>query len=171
MGRSLSTKLLGFFPVSGVACYLIFLTWRVGIWAIIKGWLDPKLAVRVSFTRTIDDLEEFIPRKAIPKDLDGDEAWKYEYVPPSSDENQRMKDTATRNALIAKRKEITENLGLATLTWASGRSRGDLFLTDMIRERRAELIIQLSQNYWDLDPYIRARSLYDRLGVIHRWSY
>ena len=117
------------------------------------------------------DLEEFILRRKIPKELEGDDNWEYTYVKPSSDENQKMKDTVTQNALIAERAEITENLDLATLTWASDRTSGDLFLTDMIRERRAELMEQLSQNYWDLDPYIRASSLYDRLGVIQRRSY
>ncbi len=32
--------------------------------------------------------------------------------------------------------------------------------------RRDEVIKSLSANYWKLDPYVRARSLLDRTGVI-----
>ena len=121
---------------------------------------------RVHFTRTADDLEKFIPRSAIPKDLEGDEDWRYEYIEPSTGENQSMADMTMRRALVAEREDIMENLELATLTWASERSNDDLFLTDMIRERRLELVQQLSRNYWALDPYIRARTIYDRLHLI-----
>ena len=33
-------------------------------------------------------------------------------------------------------------------------------------EGRARLAERLAENYWKLDPYIRARSLYDRSGVL-----
>jgi hypothetical protein len=31
---------------------------------------------------------------------------------------------------------------------------------------RSQLAADLTRNYWKLDPYIRARTLYDRIGVL-----
>lgn len=130
--------------------------------------MDPKLVSKIHFTKNVNELEEFIQRNKMPKEIEGEENWEYKYVKPSKDEDQQMKDTVMRNALITEREENTENLDLATLTWASDRTRRDFFLKDMLRERRAELMKQLSQNYWALDPYIRASSYYDRVGIIQR---
>lgn len=83
-------------------------------------------------------------------------------------ENDKMKDTATRDTLIAQRQEIIDDLENATLSWAAkGPAPGDYFTT-MITERRSELIGKLCNQYWDLDPYIRATSIYDRSGVLQR---
>ena len=36
-----------------------------------------------------------------------------------------------------------------------------------LKTKRNELAIQLRDDYWRLDPYIRARSYYDRCGLIN----
>lgn len=36
----------------------------------------------------------------------------------------------------------------------------------LLQEKRAELTHRLRAGYWQLDPYLRAKTLYDRLGVI-----
>ena len=44
-----------------------------------------------------------------------------------------------------------------TLSWMHAEDGG---------EGRNRLAQRLAENYWELDPYIRARSSYDRTGVI-----
>lgn len=34
------------------------------------------------------------------------------------------------------------------------------------KNRREELAKKLREGYWELDPYVRARSVYDRIGLI-----
>src|ERR1700755_2748639 len=70
-----------------------------GIWKIIRGWLDPVVAGKVHFTSNVDDLEKFIPRSQIIKELEGDEQWEYKYVEPVQGENDAMKEAAPRTAL------------------------------------------------------------------------
>jgi hypothetical protein len=126
------------------------------IWKIIKGWLDPVVASKVHFVSNVGELENYIPRSRIMKELGGDEDWEYKYIEPKPDENKAMEDTATRDSLIEERKQLTEKYEKATYQWILGESDG---------ADRSPLAKQLNQNYWNLDPYVRARSLYDRLGM------
>ena len=128
-----------------------------GIWKIIKGWLDPVVASKVHFASNIDDLTEWIPRKQIMKELGGDEDSSYSYPEPKEGENQQMEKTAERDPLIDERKELAKSFESETVAWKNGEDQG---------QGRARLAERLAENYWKLDPYIRARSLYDRQGVV-----
>jgi len=130
-----------------------------GIWSVIKGWLDPVVASKVHFTKSAQDLSQFIDAKHIPKDLGGEEDWTYRYVEPVPGENDRMKDTAIRQKLEAERAGIVREYEAATIKWSKS---GDMSLN----QTRLQLAEKLRKNYWQLDPYVRARSLYDRWGVI-----
>ena len=134
------------------------------IWSIIKGWLDPVVAGKVHFAKTVDELEKFVPRSQIPVDLEGDEKWEYSYVEPKEDENAAMKDTETRDKIQEKRTELVKRYEATVLDWIHA---GDV--AESMEERRRErdaVAEELRKNYWTLDPYIRARTLYDRIGLI-----
>lgn len=137
-----------------------------GVWSIIKGWLDPVVAGKVHFTKNANDLEKFIPRDRIVKELEGDENWDYKYVGPQPDENKAMEDTAKRDALIAERQEMAKEIQDATVSWLSASASKDKEAISLAEGRRNGLINRLREHYWVLDPYIRSRSLYDRTNVI-----
>jgi hypothetical protein len=139
------------------------LTWRTGIWKIIKGWLDPVVAAKVHFTNNRKDMEEFIPRSQILKDLEGEEDWEYKYVEPVPGENDMMKDTETRDRLLANRAHLFKEYEEATLQWIQTPTGEE---AKEIKERRNAIAAKLREDYWNLDPYVRARSLYDRTGVL-----
>lgn len=135
----------------------------VGIWKIIRGWLDPVVAAKVNFTNNRSDLEAFIEPSQILKDLGGDSAWEYKYLEPVPGENDKMKDTATRDRLLQGREELVKKFEAATLQWIQ-EPEGDK--GKEIKAKRHQLAGELRDDYWRLDPYIRARSLYDRQGVL-----
>ncbi|KAJ9243410.1 hypothetical protein DTO169E5_2653 [Paecilomyces variotii] len=137
-----------------------------GIWKIIRGWLDPVVAAKVNFTNSVEDLEQFIPRDRIIKELGGDEDWEYKYIEPTADENARMEDTATREKLLAKRQQLSDELQAATLSWVTAAKAGNKDLEAAEQAKRAELIKRLREEYWELDPYIRARTIMDRTGCL-----
>ncbi|EAW16514.1 CRAL-TRIO domain-containing protein [Aspergillus fischeri NRRL 181] len=137
-----------------------------GIWNIIKGWLDPVVAAKVHFTKNVKDLEQFIPRDRIMKELEGDENWEYKYVECEPDENKPMEDTAKRDQLLAERRELGKEIQDATISWIAASSKGDKDAVGTAKDKRKDLIERLREQYWQLDPYVRARSLYDRLNVI-----
>ncbi|KAL4919204.1 hypothetical protein BDW62DRAFT_200085 [Aspergillus aurantiobrunneus] len=137
-----------------------------GVWKIIKPWMDPRIVERIKFTRTVADLETYIHRDQILAELGGDEDWEYEYVEPEADENQAMADFATRDTLLAERQSIGEDFLSATSRWIEASRAGspmDLHAAIAHREQTAR---QIRVNYWDLDPYVRARNFLDRTGVI-----
>ncbi|KAE8386849.1 CRAL/TRIO domain protein [Aspergillus alliaceus] len=137
-----------------------------GIWNIIKGWLDPVVASKINFTKNVQDLEKFIPKDRIYKELEGDQDWEYNYVEPQAGENKTMEDTAKRDELIKERHQLAQELQDVTVEWISASRKKDDEATKAAVEKRTALIEQLRAQYWVLDPYIRATSLYDRLNVL-----
>ena len=135
----------------------------VGVWKIIRGWLDPVVAAKVHFTNNRAGLEEFIQPEHIIKDLEGDENWKYEFKEPIEGENALMKDIDSRDRLLRQREDLYAQFEANTRRWISHSGEADI---QAIKAEREELAAQLRKGYWQLDPYVRARSTYDREGVI-----
>ncbi|EXJ94862.1 hypothetical protein A1O1_03260 [Capronia coronata CBS 617.96] len=134
-----------------------------GIWKIIRGWLDPVVAGKVHFTSNVDDLEKFIDRSHIVKELDGNDDWEYTYVEPRAGENDPMKDHEARTALEAQRHVDVRHYQHKTFEWIA---KGTGPEADQIKAARNALAGKLYDNYWKLDKHIRARTFYDRIGMI-----
>lgn len=135
------------------------LTFVAGIWNIIKGWLDPVVASKVHFTKNVEELEAFVERSHIVKELGGNDPWQYQFVEPKPGENDQMKDEITKQRLLDERAEVVKEFEKATQDWIKGSS---------VTQQRTELAERLRSGYWKLDPYLRARSLYDRTGLIQK---
>lgn len=102
-------------------------------------------------------MEEFVPRSNIIKELGGDEDWEYKYIEPSPTENDAMKDIATRDKLLLEREATVDRYEKSTLEWVDGKE---------VKDERTKIAGELRDGYWILDPYVRARSYYDRVGLI-----
>jgi hypothetical protein len=114
----------------------------------------------VHFLSGAKDLEKMVPQSQIIKELGGEEDWEYEYMEPKPNENDRLKDAITRESILAERKKLGDELFTLTAEWISSSK------SDPWPARRDEVITKLRENYWQLDPYVRARSILDRTGVI-----
>ncbi|KAI9723576.1 MAG: hypothetical protein M1812_000876 [Candelaria pacifica] len=136
----------------------------LGIWSIIKGWLDPVVASKVHFTKNVEELDHYVPRSHIPKELGGEEDWAYQYVEPTASENERMADRDRKDSLLQEREALFREFETATLAWIGESVASDEFRG--LQNRRDNIAGNLRANYWRVDPYIRARTLYDRLGII-----
>ena len=130
-----------------------------GIWKIIKGWLDPVVAAKVHFTNGVEDLSEFINKSQIIKELGGTEDWEYKYVEPLADENVLLNNTTAKEQLEKERKAEVAEYEKQTFEWIHAGNDG-------LKKSRDNIAQRLRENYWRLDPYIRARSLYDRTGMV-----
>jgi len=111
----------------------------------------------------VEDLEKFIPRSQIITELEGDEKWEYKYIEPISGENDTMKEETPRKALETERDTDVRQYQKKTFEWISKGTGAD---ADKVKEERHTLAKQLNDNYWKLDKYVRARTLYDRTGMI-----
>lgn len=105
-------------------------------------------------------MEAFIPKSRILKELGGEEDWELKYIEPVIGENDLMKDVETKNKIQSERDAIAVEFEKATIAWIENKA------SDEVRKKREDLRISLENNYWKLDPYIRARSFYDRAGLI-----
>lgn len=132
-----------------------------GIWKIIKGWLDPVVASKIQFTNDEKAMGEYIPHDHIMKELGGGEDWTYKYIEPVPGENDKMKDTATRDKLLLEREDVVKAYEKETLAWIHSSEE-----VEVLKKKRNDLAASLRDGYWALDPYVRARSYYDRIGLI-----
>lgn len=127
------------------------------IWSIIRGWLDPVVASKIHFTKSVEDMEAYIPRSNILKELGGDDDWSYTYVEPVPGENDLMvKGAEVKEVLLRKREGQVKEFEQLTKKWVEGEQNGGA---------RARVVEDLRKGYWELDPYLRARTVYDRTGV------
>lgn len=133
----------------------------LGIWKIIKGWLDPVVASKVHFTKTFEELEAFIEKSHIPKELGGSDPWTYQYVEPTPNENSLLSEDGTRKQLLEERASVIKDYETTTQQWIR-----DQTSRDTLQRKRAELTERLRVGYWEIDPYLRAKTLYDRTGMI-----
>lgn len=115
------------------------------------------------FTNNKSELENFIHPGQILKELGGDENWEYEYLEPVAGENDRLKDAETRGTLQQAREKLVKDFEAITNEWIKKPEGAE---ATRVQEERNKFVTALRENYWKLDPYIRARSLYDRQGMI-----
>jgi CRAL/TRIO domain len=134
-----------------------------GIWRVVRGWLDPVVAGKVHFTNSGADLEQFVEPSLILKELGGENPYTYEYIEPVSGENDIMKDEDAKRTLLEERKQLALKYEDIVKEWANTDSNTDGAWAEL-RKKRDEIAGGLKANYWRLDPYIRARSMYDRNG-------
>ena len=120
------------------------------------------VASKVHFTKSVEELEQFVDRSHITKELGGNDPWDYEYVEPIPDENKLFADDETRQRLLDERASIVKEFEATTQQWIK-----DSQSRETLGQKRAELAERLRSGYWQLDPYLRARTLYDRTGMIN----
>ncbi|UNI21435.1 phosphatidylinositol transfer protein csr1 [Purpureocillium takamizusanense] len=133
-----------------------------GIWKMISGWMDPVIRSKVNFTYGSKDLDQFIAPEQLLKELGGEEDWDYTYLEPVPGENDLMKDTETRDRILKERKELASQFEVATQKWIKAEGTQ----AEELKDERNRLAAELRANYWRLDPYVRARCVLDRQGVI-----
>lgn len=132
------------------------------LYRFIRFWLDKGLVSKIKFTYGKKGLQRWIAPNQIIRELGGDEDWAYDYEEPRPNENAKMGNTATRDCLMEERRAMALQFEELTREWVMNAQ-----LSEKAREvsaRRDGLVEELAGNYWELDPYVRARSIYDRQG-------
>ncbi|TID14086.1 CRAL/TRIO domain-containing protein [Venturia nashicola] len=142
-----------------------------GVWRVIKGWLDPVVAGKVHFTNNNDDLGQYMDKSTIPKELAGPSSWSYSFQEPIPGENNLMEDEQAKIAFLKERDLLSRQYEDIVTEWIASRSSsstGKISQTAeaSFRQQRDGIAELLRANYWKLDPYVRARTVYDRTGEL-----
>lgn len=114
-------------------------------------------------------MEEFIPRSQILKELGGDEDWDYKYVEPLEGEDRMLlsqshgeEPQGEKARLLAERETQVSDFQRDTWEWIQ---HGEESEGVKAKVRRDEIAGKLREGYWKIDPWVRARSWYDRTGL------
>jgi hypothetical protein len=154
----------GHFPESLGILFIHKAPWVFsGIWSIIKNWIDPVVASKIKFSKSSSDLNEHIPLEFISRELGGNNPSEYKFIEPDPNENDFMNNSAKRCELIAIRQKLRENFISSTIDWINSATKSD---NDASRKKKKEVSDDLYANFWDVDPYVRARTIFDRNGFI-----
>lgn len=121
------------------------------------------IAAKIHFTRGSSDMKRHIPKQRLQKCYGGDDTWEYKYAPPVPGENDKMNDTKARDAIHQEREDIFSEWEMETIRWMSDDATSPE--SKKTNERRMETAERLYENYWRLDPYVRSRTYYDRIGA------
>lgn len=132
------------------------------IWNIIKNWLDPVVASKIHFTKNLKDLEKHIDNKWIPKEIEGGDDFEPKWIEPNAEDDKLMEDTEKRDKIKAERANLVEQFIEATVQWIESTPEEN---AKWKAEKRA-LGIKLAENYVKLDPYIRSKNNFDRMGCV-----
>ncbi|KAG0260021.1 hypothetical protein BG011_002191 [Mortierella polycephala] len=138
-----------------------FVFW--GVWKVIEPWLDPVVASKIRFTRSDKELTEIIDPNHLPVKYEGGkDQYEYKYIPVVAGENDRMKDTETKERLLEEWKAIMWKFEALTREWIACKKTEGARAEDVIEAERLALTKDLRVAYYQLDPYIRSRNLYHR---------
>jgi len=77
-----------------------------------------------------------------------------------------MSDTATRDRLLVEREGLVKDWEARTVEWIHGAGQSG-FDAEVLKKKRNEIASSLRDGYWTLDPYVRAKGIYDRCGLIN----
>ena len=138
------------------------------VWKIIKGWLDPVVASKIHFTKSVSDLEQFIDKKYIPKDLGGLDVYEPEFVAPTKANSARKPKDEKYEKLVTQREQLTLTFIESTIAWLNSKTEED---STKWLKLKIQLGGELAQNYIQLDPYIREKGVFDRNGAITKLGF
>lgn len=157
------------YPESLTAIWIHKAPWIFNaVWKIIKGWLDPVVASKIHFTKSASDLEQFVEKKHIPKDLGGLDDYDFEYVTPTKSNSSRKVRDETYDKLLARREQLILTFLQTTIAWLEAKTEAE---STKWLDAKIQLGGELAQNYIQLDPYIRERGPFDRNGAIAKLGF
>ncbi|KAJ2725970.1 phosphatidylinositol transfer protein csr1 [Coemansia sp. Benny D115] len=128
-----------------------------GVWSILKALQSASLTSRTANVKNVEIMQSFIDKSQIIKDMGGDMPFEYKYVYPTKDENIKMFDTEGRMNAEAKLKSAVDRFMECTRAWT-----GKPGVEGYSDESRLEAAADFNSAALALDPYIRARFLYER---------
>ncbi|KAJ2854692.1 phosphatidylinositol transfer protein csr1 [Coemansia erecta] len=131
-----------------------------GIWKVVRSWLDPQVAKRTVIAKDTDQLETYIDNDQILVDMGGKLSYSYKYVFPTKAENAKMFDTEGRINAETQLKATVDAFFAATKEWTASSDTSSNYMDPA----RVQAAAAFHKAALELDPYIRARFLTERVA-------
>ena len=144
----------------------------VGVWYLAKTVIREEYHSRVHFTKDLSELEQYIPFESIPKEAGGGDDTNWHYEPPDLNDpsnggggEELQQERAYERALLEeKRSKLVQLFEETTKEWIDASRQGRE--TRGLQALRVKYQQDLKALFWQLDPYTRSRTIYDKLGWI-----
>lgn len=138
--------------------------WIFGtVWRIIRPWIDQRVASKIHFTYTLDDLKQYINVENIPSKLGGKDDYDGDYVDPTPENCNPLPVDYNFEELLEKYFEVILQYIQTTISYirASDPQKSRFYLDKRLEHQREAALL-----YTKLDPYIRYKGLYERCGEV-----
>lgn len=135
-----------------------------GIWQVLQPMLDPVVRDKIKFSSKAQDLAELVPASKIRKGMGGTMEWDWDYIEPQAGENDHMKDTKSRQKIEKEMKQLTDEFERLTQEWFET-TQNDKENQDLAY-RREVLSKQIRLKNYQLQPFVRAKNIYQRAKII-----
>ncbi|KAJ9475902.1 Phosphatidylinositol transfer protein CSR1 [Pseudozyma hubeiensis] len=135
-----------------------------GIWQVLQPMLDPVVRDKIKFSSKAKDLEELVPASKIRKGMGGTMDWDWDYIEPQAGENDIMKDTKSRSKIEKEMKELTDEFEKVTKEWFDTTSTDEE--NPDLNYRREVIGKQVRLKNYQLQPFVRAKNIYQRAGLM-----
>lgn len=133
------------------------------IWSIIKNWMDPVVASKITFTRTPEELARFIPLQFIEKEHGGTSDFEYKYIRPVPEDSIKTQDKEALDQYQRQFEELSGKFIDATIEWIRSNDKESNERTQKLKNQISDEMIDL---YWKYDENLRSRSILDKNGVL-----
>lgn len=110
-------------------------------------------------------MARFIDKENLQKCYGGQDDWEYEYAEAVPGENSQLEHVDEAAKLLEERIDIAIEFVRLTVDWASASTQATA--ENGTVSTRDETIRKIQENYWKLDPYIRAKTHLHRVGVVN----
>ncbi|KAI9298289.1 CRAL/TRIO domain-containing protein [Neoconidiobolus thromboides FSU 785] len=128
-----------------------------GIWKVLSPLIDPVVAAKIKFLST-KELTEFIDPSQLRETQGGTGELDYEYIGPVEGEDRIIEDQTGYNVANKAFVAAWDKFDLINKKWANSEN-------DEFDQERKDTISEMRDAYKKVDPYVRAPTVYHRLGV------
>lgn len=143
------------------------------VWRIIQPWLDPVVVKKVVFLNSKEELFKYIHPRWLIKPLGGKSDFVYKFTPCSdipTGKDANLEIIPVEENMSEQERTIIEELEAAingfehrSKLWSHAEA-----IKDTYDQERIDLALKV-QTYWqELDQFVRAPTLYHRLGLLAR---
>lgn len=132
------------------------------IYKVLAPLISADIVKKITFTETVSELLTVVPIDQLPTYLGGYSRHEYRWIAPRDEDDAPMRDTARRDQLRDEKLRLSKKFESLTGQWLQCTDATEAARLE--RERRP-LLARLQQLYWELDPYVRSRTIFDRNGV------
>lgn len=153
----------GYYPETLAKLYIYRAPWIFqGIWKAINPLLDPEIRDKINFCNKSSELD-VVPQYICEDTIGGDQVDVVKWVEPQPDEKEGLdRNDPKRQKMWKSYRDISRDYEVVTKKWIISDGQDD--------ELNAERDLQskrLRLKFIELEPYFRARSMYQRAGIIN----